>query len=328
MAPLPAHPPRRNPALLLVLLALLPLAAACGAPAQTERPGAQASPAAAGATPGASPSGAVRVITTMSVLTDMVRQVGGERVAVENIIPIGAGPEDYQPTPADAQKIAQADLLLYNGFGLEEWLDNLFKSAARPDMPMVAAAQGLTPLDVGGEEFREGNPHFWLSAANGARYVQTIRDALVRVDPQGQATYTRNAARYTQELTALHEELKRTAAGLAPERRKLVTNHDAFPYFAEAYGFTVVGNVLGNPEAEPSAGDIAALVQRIKRENVRAIFTEAQFSPRLTDTIAREAGVTVVASVYTDTLGDSASGITSYADMLRYDMKTIVDSLK
>lgn len=333
MTPMPFRLPRRTAALLLALL-LLPLAACGSAPAGQS--GATAvSPA--GSTPASSPAagsadtaraGKVRVITTMSVLADMVRQVGGERVEAENIIPIGAGPEDYQPTPSDAQKIAQADLLLFNGFGLESWLDDLFKSAAKPGMPMVAVARGLTPIDVGSKDFKEGNPHFWLSAVNGIMYVQAIRDALVQVDPQGQETYVRNAERYTQELSALHAELHRMAETLPPERRKLVTNHDAFPYFAQAYGFTVVGNVLGNPESEPSAGDVAALVQSIKRENVKAIFTEAQFSPRLTDTIAQEAGVKVVANVYTDTLGDSASGVTSYADMLRYDMKVIVDSLK
>jgi zinc/manganese transport system substrate-binding protein/manganese/iron transport system substrate-binding protein len=331
MTPMPFRLPRRAAALLLALL-LLPLAAACGS-----APAGQSGGPTAGATPASSPAagsavtaraGKVRVITTMSVLADMVRQVGGERVEAENIIPIGAGPEDYQPTPSDAQKIAQADVLFFNGFGLESWLDDLFKSAAKPGMPMVAVARGLTPVDVGGKDFKEGNPHFWLSAVNGIQYVQAIRDALIQVDPQGQDTYVRNAERYTQELSALHAELHRMAETLPPERRKLVTNHDAFPYFAQAYGFTVVGNVLSNPESEPSAGDIAALVQSIKRENVKAIFTEAQFSPRLTDTIAQEAGVKVVANVYTDTLGDSSSGVTSYADMLRYDMKVIVDSLK
>ncbi|HEU4321823.1 MAG TPA: metal ABC transporter substrate-binding protein, partial [Roseiflexaceae bacterium] len=270
----------------------------------------------------------LRAVTTMSVLADMISRVGGDRVQAENIIPVGAGPEDYQPTPEDAQKIARADVLFYNGFGLEEWLTDLFQSAGKPGLPQIEVARGLTPLGVGDEEFAEGNPHFWLSAENGARYVANIRDGLIQVDPAGKDVYTGNAERYIAELTALHTELKRQAESIPETERKIVTNHDAFPYFAQAYGFTVVGNVLGNPEAEPSAGEVAELVQKIKAEQVKAIFSEAQFSPRLTQTIADEAGITVISNLYTDSLGDNGSGITTYADMLRYNMRTIVEALK
>jgi len=307
-------------ALLLIGALLLPLLAACGA----QQSGAE------GGTPTAAPASAqtIKVVTTMSILTDMVKNVGGERVEAENIIPIGAGPEDYQPTPQDAQKIAGADIVFYNGHGLEEWLGDLFQSAARPNQPQIAVSDGLQALDVGSADFKQGNPHFWMSAALGARYVEKIRDGLIQVDPAGKATYTANAGTYSRQLLDLNEELKRQAESIPAADRKMVTNHDAFPYFAQEYGFTIVGNILGNPESEPSAGELATLVQAIRAQNVKAIFSESQFSPKLTKTIADEAGVTIVSTLYTDTLGDAGSGVTTYIDMLRYNMQEVVEALK
>jgi zinc/manganese transport system substrate-binding protein/manganese/iron transport system substrate-binding protein len=304
--------------ILLLSALLLPLLAACGALSSGE-PTAASLPASAAPT--------VKVVTTMSILSDMVAHIGGERVAAENIIPRGAGPEDYQPTPQDAQKIAGADIVFYNGHGLEEWLGDLFQSAARPNQPQIAVSDGLQALDVGSADFKQGNPHFWMSAVLGARYVERIRDGLIQVDPAGQAAYTANAGAYTRQLLALNEELKRQAATIPAAERKMVTNHDAFGYFAQEYGFTIVGNVLSNPESEPSAGELAALVQAIRAQNVKAIFSESQFSPKLTRTIADEAGVKIVSSLYTDTLGAAGSGVTTYVDLLRYDMQEVVEAL-
>jgi ABC-type Zn uptake system ZnuABC Zn-binding protein ZnuA len=301
-----------------IVLLLTLMLAACGASGPAGAPPTSA-PAASGAQ--------VHAVTTMSVLADMVKQVGGPRVSAENIIPVGAGPEDYQPSPQDAQKIAEADIVFFNGHGLEDWLDGLFSSAGKPDQPRVEVSASLQAVGVGGEEFKEGNPHFWLSAAYGAKYAAAIRDALIKVDPAGQPVYEANAGAYIAQLNALNAELKQQAATLPEASRKLVTNHDAFPYFAQEYGFTVVGDILGNPESEPAAGDLARLAQAIKEQNVKAIFSESQFSPRLTATISQEAGVQVVANLYTDTL-DPEAGVNSYVDLLRYNMKTVVEALQ
>lgn len=302
----------------LLAVASLSLAACASTPAAS-------TPAAAEAT--AAPAAKLHVVTTMSILADMVRNVGGERVVAENIIPIGAGPEDYQATPQDAQKIAEADILFYNGFGLEDWLTPLFESAGKASMPHVAVSDGLTGIDAD-EEFAQGNPHFWMSAANGVAYVENIRKALVQADPAGEASYNANAAAYTAKLQALNDELKQQAAALPEAQRKLVTNHDAFPYFAKEYGFTVVGNILTNADAQPSAGELAKLIEEIKAQGVKAVFSESQFSTALSETMAKEAGAQVVANLYTDTLGQPGSDGGSYIDMLRYDMKTVVDALK
>jgi ABC-type Zn uptake system ZnuABC Zn-binding protein ZnuA len=302
---------------LLLGALLMPLLAACGSQPSSV---ATAIPAPAAHT--------INVVTTMSILADMVKNVGGERVTAENIIPIGAGPEDYQPTPQDAQKLAGAAIVFYNGHGLEEWLGDLLASSARPNQPQIAVSDGLAALDVGSADFKQGNPHFWLSAALGAKYVEKIRDGLIQVDADGKDTYTKNADSYIRQLLDLNEALKQQAAAIAPANRKIVTNHDAFPYFAEEYGFTIVGNILGNPESEPSAGELATLVGAIKAQQVKAIFSESQFNPKLTNTIAEEAGVTIVSNLYTDTLGDAASGVTTYIDMLRYNMQEVVEALK
>jgi ABC-type Zn uptake system ZnuABC Zn-binding protein ZnuA len=341
----------------LLLAVLLPLLAACGgqqssgssstasttpalaptnAPTPTAAPvatSAAAPTAAPMATAASEPTAAatgksVKVVTTMSILADMVRHVGGDRVAAENIIPIGAGPEDYQPTPQDAQKIAGADIVFYNGHGLEEWISDLFTSAAKPGQPQIAVSDGLQAVDVGSEDFKEGNPHFWMSAAYGVKYVEKIRDGLIQADPAGKDTYTTNADAYIKQLMDLNAELKQQAETIPQTERKMVTNHDAFPYFAKEYGFTIVGNILGNPEAELSAGDLAKLTTAIKEQKVKAIFSESQFNPKVAKTLADEAGVQIVADLYTDTLGDASSGVTSYVDLLRFDMKTIVDALK
>jgi ABC-type Zn uptake system ZnuABC Zn-binding protein ZnuA len=345
--PAQPRPPRlRRYGLFALLLALLPIVAACGAapsataptaapaptdvPAPTAAPSATVAPAPTTSLAATAPATGktIKAVTTMSILADMVKNVGGERVEAENIIPIGAGPEDYQPTPQDAQKIAGADIVFYNGHGLEEWLADLFASAAKPGLPQIAVSDGLQAVDVGSADFKEGNPHFWMSAAYGAKYVDKIRDGLIQIDPDGKDTYTKNADAYRKQLLDLNDELKQQAAALPAAERKMVTNHDAFPYFAKEYGFTIVGNILGNPESEPSAGDLAKLVQEIKVQHVKAVFSESQFSPKLSQTIADEAGVKVVTNLYTDTLGDASSGANSYVEMLRYDMQEIVESLR
>ncbi|MDQ2997704.1 MAG: metal ABC transporter substrate-binding protein [Chloroflexota bacterium] len=301
----------------LLLGALLLLLAACG----TQQPNAAASaPAPAAYT--------INVVTTMSILADMVKNVGGKRVTAENIIPVGAVAETYQPTPQNAQVIAAATIVFYNGHGLEGWIDDFLKSAAKPSQPQINLSEDLSALDVGSDDFKQGNPHFWMSAALGAKYVEKIRDGLIQADAAGKDTYTKNAAGYTKQLLELNEALKQQAATIPPEQRKMVTNHDAFPYFAQEYGFTIVGNILGNPESEPSAGELATLVGAIKAQHVKAIFSESQFNPKLANTIADEAGVTIVSNLYTDTLGDTASGVTTYVDMLRYNMQEVVEALK
>ena len=330
-----------------IILALLVLLAACGSEAATVAPttntAAQATTVPAEATTAPPTEAAmqpVRVVTTMSILADVIRNVGGERVVVENIVPLGAGPEDYQATPGDSQKIANAQIVFFNGHELEEWIEPLFENAAAPNQPRIELSAGFAALedDHAGESSAEpagdehehagGNPHFWLDPTNVMSYTMTIRDQLTVLDPAGAATYAANAEAYLAELAQLDADLQAQAATIPAANRKLVTNHDAFPYFAQRYGFEVVGVILENPEAELSAGDLAALINEVKAQKVKAIFGESQFNQKTAQLLADEAGVTTIGVLYTDTLGASGSGGATYIEMMRYNMQTIVAGLK
>jgi ABC-type Zn uptake system ZnuABC Zn-binding protein ZnuA len=151
---------------------------------------------------------------------------------------------------------------------------------------------------------------------------------LIQVDPAGRELYSANADRYLAQLGEVNDRLRSQAGTVPPQFRKLVTNHDAFPYFAQEYGFTVVGSILGSPEAQPAAGELATLVQKVKAENVRAVFSESQFNPKLTQILADEAGVRVVTNLYTDTLSEPGGPADTYVKLLEFDMSTIVTALK
>ena len=272
------------------------------------------------------PRAPLKTVTTMSILADLVTQVGGDRVEAKNIIPVGAAAESYAPTPRDVREIAQADVIFLNGHGLEGWLDKLLTSAAQPNVPQVELSKDLPALDVGDDDFKQGNPHFWLNPHYAMHYVEVIRDTLVNVDPEGSPAYHANAASYLERLVALDRELEALASQIPAADRKMVTDHDAFPYFAERYGFMIVGSILGNADAELSAGELAELTRKIEEQQVKAIFTESQFSPKVAEAFAQDVGVRVVATLYTDSLSDGDEAAT-YIDMMRYNMRTIVQAL-
>jgi ABC-type Zn uptake system ZnuABC Zn-binding protein ZnuA len=299
---------------------LILLLAGCGAS------GNAAASTGATATPVTVGGAKLRAVTTMSILADMIKQVGGAHVTVKNIIPLGAVAESYQPTPQDVRDIAQADVIFFNGHGLEAWLEALFQSAKNDRAPKVELSKDLPAVDVGSQDFKLGNPHFWLNPQYAVKYVEVIRDTFAQLDTANASTYRANAAAYIAKLNALDKDLEAQAAQLPVAERKMVTNHDAFPYFAKRYGFTIVGNILGNPEAALSAGDLAQLTRKVKSEHVKAIFSESQFNPKVSETLAKDAGVAIVANLYTDSLG-SGSEAATYLDMMRYDMRTIVQAL-
>ena len=269
------------------------------------------------------PGEKVQVAATISVIQDLARQVGGGRVAVKSIVPVGGSPETFQPSPRDAGTISEAQVVFENGHGLDAWVGDLVESAGNKDQRVVVLSEGLQPIDEG--EHAAGNPHFWLDVADAQRYVEKIRDTLVEVDPRGAEVYRANAKKYLAELEELDGYIKKKAMSIPEERRKLVTFHDAFPYFAKAYGFELVGVVLENPDAEPSSREVAEVVRTVEEEDVPAIFTEPQFNARLAYTIAREADVEVY-ELYTDTQTREQAGH-SYAAMMRTDIDRIVEAL-
>ena len=271
----------------------------------------------------------VQVAATISVIQNLVERVGGDRVEAFSIVPVGASPETFQPSPRDAGRISESRVVFENGAGLDAWVEDLVESAGNEEQLVVELSEGLESLEGGehdhGEEHAEGNPHFWLDVQNARHYVLRIQDALMGVDPEGAEEYEANAEEYLTELEELDGYIREEAQDITEERRKLVTFHDAFPYFAEAYGFELVGVVLENPEAEPSSREVAEVVQTVEEEQVPAVFTEPQFNAGLIDTIAQEAGVEVQ-ELYTDTLVEDEAGNT-YEAMMRTNIDRISGAL-
>lgn len=282
--------------------------------------------AACGPGAGASPNGTggLRVIATTTVFADIVRNVGGNRVSVDSIIPAGAGPEDYEPKPDDAKKLADADLIVSNGVGLDDFLNGLVDAAGQHAAPRLVLGDGTPPIIVNGEP----NPHFWLDPVLVIdHYLPKIATALTKLDPADAATYEANRAVYASKLAELDTASKAKIETVPLANRKLVTFHDAFPYFARHYGFELIGVILANVGQEPTAADLAALVDTVKAAGVKAVFSEAQFSPDLARTLAEEAGVaTVVTTLYNDTVGPPP--VNTYITMMEWNVDEIVKALR
>ena len=287
--------------------------------------------ACAGTTAPTTAPGTVRVVATTTVLADLVANVGGERVTVTSVVPKGGEVHTFDPSPQDVVGLTQADLIVSNGLGLDEWLTALAADAGA-EAPIVELGEDLDVEYLEGDE-HEGeadaahavNPHLWLDVSNARAYVVKLANALAASDPVGAADYRANAGAYDAELADLDAWIREQIATVPPADRKLVSFHEAFPYLARAYGLEIVGVVVDAPGQDPSAGEIAALVDAIRAAGVTAVFGEAQFSDKLVQTIADETGATVETNLYNDSLGDAPAD--SYVGMMRWNVERIVAAL-
>jgi ABC-type Zn uptake system ZnuABC Zn-binding protein ZnuA len=284
------------------------------------------------ATPSATPSptptqtpGPPRVLAVESFLADIAQNVAGDRLTVETLIPLGVDPHAYQPTPRDAAKVADCSVLIVNGAGIEAFLDPLLANAGGEQL-IITASAGLTPHPDPQGEHPQGDPHFWLDPNNVIQYVENIRDGLSQADPDGAAIYATNAAAYIEQLKALDQWITQQVATLQPERRLLVTNHESLGYFADRYGFTVVGAVIPSvsTDASSTAQQMAALIEQIKATGAPAIFLEMGANPQLAQQIAAETGVKVVTDLYTHSLSAPDGPAPTYIDMMKYNVSRIV----
>jgi ABC-type Zn uptake system ZnuABC Zn-binding protein ZnuA len=278
-----------------------------------------------GSTAVSSPAAAaLKVVTTTTVFADIVANVAGARASVASIIPPGVGPEDYEPKPDDARLLDGADLIVSNGEGLDDFLVKLIQSGSGGDTPRLVLGDGIPTIVVDGE----ANPHFWLDPTLVRdRYLPAIVSKLSEIDPAGASTFQANATAYGAMLTSLDTELAAAVQTIPEANRKLVTFHDAFPYFARHFGFEVIGVILANPGQEPSAGELAKLVETVKAAGVKAVFSESQFSPALAQTLATEAGITkVVTTLYNDALGPAPAD--TYLGLMRWNMDQITEALR
>lgn len=277
---------------------------------------------ACGLVPGASGQ-TLKVVTTTTILADMAANVAGDRATVTSIAPKGAHVEEFEPRPEDAKVLGDARLVVTNGLGLDVWAEDLLKNAAR-SAKVIVVGEGLPGIK---DETGEANPHFWFDLTLAKAYVERIRDALTEIDGAGRDAYASRAAAYLAKLDDLDQEIRAEVAKVPQAKRKLVTSHDAFPYFAKAYGFEIVGFTQPQPGTEPSAGDLAKLVRDVKAANVSAVFVEAGVSPAVTQVLAREAAITkIVTDLPTDSLRDPPAD--TFIGLVRTAVKKIVDALR
>lgn len=273
----------------------------------------------------ASADGKVGVVATTTVLADLVAQVGGERVRVVSLVPKGGEVHTFDPRPSDLVKVDDAQLIVMNGLGLDDWLARLATNVGTR-APVVVLGEGLPGISyIRGDDGRP-NPHVWMDVADAIKYVDRIEAALTTVDPAGGSAYAARADAYRARLATLDSWVKARVAEIPSNDRAFVSFHDALPYYAAAYGLRVVGVVVPAPGQEPSAGEIAALVAAIRSAGVHAVFSEAQFAPSLAGALAAEAGASVVADLYTDTLGDAP--VDTYEGLIRWDTDRFVEALR
>ncbi|MGQ3074725.1 MAG: metal ABC transporter substrate-binding protein [Ferrovibrionaceae bacterium] len=275
----------------------------------------------------------VPVVATFSVIADITRAVGGDRVAIRTLVPADSDAHVYQPTPGDAQALAAARLVVTNGLNMEGWIDRLIKASGYKG-EVVTATKGIKTITMEDDDHGHGHgkkvtdPHAWQNALNGQIYARNIAEGLARVDPEGAATYRANAESYAAELKTLDGWVKAEIATVPAAQRKVITSHDAFGYLAAAYGITILSPQGISTEAEPSAKDVARLIRQIRKEKVKAVFIENMTDPRLIQQIARETGAVVGGTLYSDALSPAGGPADTYIKMFRYNLPLLVAGMR
>ena len=267
------------------------------------------------------------LLTTTTILADITRNVAGDRLVVESLLPVESDPHSYQPTPQDIARLSESKVLIVNGAEYEHFLESFIENN-EGERTLIEASAGLT-LRTDTESEHGVDPHLWLDPNNVIVYTENIRDGLIRFDPDGAEIYQSNASAYIEQLTELDAWIEGQVALVDPERRVLVTNHEAFGYFAERYGFTLVGTIVQSfsSDASPSAQQMAALIDQIKHAEAPAIFLDASDSPALAQQIAAETGVEVITDLYVESLTTDGPAAT-YIDMMKHNVTKIVKALQ
>jgi ABC-type Zn uptake system ZnuABC Zn-binding protein ZnuA len=270
-----------------------------------------------------------QVMAVETFLADISRHVAGDRLKVNVLLQPDVDPHSYQPTPRDVTRIAESTILIINGAGLESFLGPLLVNAGGERL-VIEASAGLKPRSDPGGDHPMGDPHFWLDPINVVKYVENIRDGLSQSDPGGTQIYAANAKAYIKDLYSLDAWIKEQVSQIPPAHRLLVTNHETFGYFAERYGFTVVGTVIPSlsSEASPSAQQMTSLIKQIKQMGAPAIFLEAGANPNLAEQIANETGTKVITNLYTHSISSTSGPAPTYIDMMKYNVKLIVEALR
>jgi zinc/manganese transport system substrate-binding protein len=278
----------------------------------------------------------LKVVSTFSIISDFAREVGGDRIALTTLVGPDGDAHVYEPRPADAVAMTEADVVLTNGLEFEGFISRLI-AASETDAAIVETTQGIEPLrlEEGGEtdgadhghDHGEFDPHAWQSVANAKIYVGNIVEAFCAADSQGCETYRTNGEAYAVELDALDADIRTTIDAIPQSNRTVITSHEAFGYYTQAYGIRFIAPKGISTEAEASAADVAALIDQIKADNASAIFVENISDPRLVDRIAAETGLTVGGTLYSDALSGEDGPAASYIEMMRHNTETIASGI-
>ena len=316
---------------LVTLVSALGLLVGCAAPARSTAPSSSAASSAS------STSGVPKVLAVETFLADIAQNVAGDRLRVDTLIPVGVDPHSFEPTPADVRKVAGSDVLIINGAGFEAFLNLLLQNAGGQRI-VVEASKGLQsrqpqpgehPAGEADRAHAEGDPHFWLDPTKVITYVQNIRDGLTSADPAGKDVYAANAEAYIAKLNELDGWIKQQVALVPEARRLLVTNHESFGYFADRYGFKVVGAIIPSVStaASPSAQELARLADEVKATGAPAVFLETGSNTQLADQLAGETGIKVVTGLLTHSVTAPDGAAPDYLGMMRYNVNAIVGAL-
>jgi zinc/manganese transport system substrate-binding protein len=278
----------------------------------------------------------LKVVASFSIIADLAKNVGGDRIDLKTLVPVDGDAHTYEPRPQDAAALSEANVVLVNGLELEGFMTRLIETSATK-ATLVEASKGITPLK-GGEEGHdheeaghaegehhhgEFDPHAWQSLKNGEIYVKNIADAFCNADKAGCDTYRANEKAYLAKLDALDKEVRAEIAAIPESKRVIITSHDAFGYFAHEYGLTFLAPEGISTEAEASAADVAKLVEQVRHDKASAIFVENITNPRLVEQIAKETGLTVGGTLYSDALSDKDGPASTYIDMFHHNVKTM-----
>ncbi|AND92663.1 MULTISPECIES: metal ABC transporter substrate-binding protein [Bradyrhizobium] len=264
----------------------------------------------------------LNVVASFSILGDFVRNVGGDRVSVTTLVGPDSDVHVYTPAPSDAKRIADAKFVVVNGLGLEGWLPRLVQSSGSK-ATVVTASAGIAPLKLGSA----ADPHAWQSVPNAKVYVTDIANALAAADPEDAEFFRAQAKAYLEKLETLDREVREAVAKIPPERRKVISTHDAFGYFAAEYGIQFIAPLGVSTETEPSARDIAAIIGQIKGQKIPAVFLENISDDRLIRRIAAETGAKVGGTLISDGLTGEKGSAPTYIDMVRHNIKALTSAL-
>ncbi len=281
----------------------------------------------------------VKAVASFSILGDLVRQVGGERVDVDVLVGPGSDAHVFQPTPAQARRVGQAQVVFSNGLGFEGWMSRLLKTAAYKGQQVVVS-KGIEPLkDAEHDDHKKGlkhgdhdhgeiDPHAWQSVGNVKVYVKNIAQGLCRADPAGCNAYERNATAYAARLGTLESDIRAAWGPIPAAQRKVITSHDAFGYYARDHSVTCLAPQGVSTESEASAQGVARLVRQIRKDQIKALFVESISDPRLIEQIARETGVKPSGALYSDSLSEPGGEAATYIDMMKFNTRALTRAVQ